>query len=45
MPSCLTLIIIRHGSKIKRNNSEKGVAPIEKGALGSPSTTVGQLTY
>ena len=51
MPPCLTLSIIRYGSKVKWSNPEKGVAPfphlsvvvIEKGASMSPSTTVAKL--
>ena len=48
IPLCLTLSIIRYVSRVKWSNPRKGVAPplhlgvvaIEKGALGSPSTTV-----
>ena len=53
MPSSLTLSIIRYGSRVKRSNPGKGVAPsphlavvaMEKGDLGSPSTTVANLTF
>ena len=50
VPPCLTLSIIR----VKWSNPGKGVAPspsywkvvaIEKGAFGSPSTTVANFTY
>ena len=48
MPPCLTLSIIRYGSRVKWSNPGKGVAhplhlgivAIEKEAFGSPSTTV-----
>ena len=45
MPPCLTLSIIRYGSRVKWSNPGKGVAPfptqaIEKGAFGLPSTMV-----
>ena len=51
MPPCLTLSIIRYGSRVKWSNPGKGVAlslhlgvvAIEKGALWSPSTMVANL--
>ena len=53
MPLCLTLSIIRHGSKVKWSNPGKGAAPpehpgvvaIEKGAFGSLSTKVDNFTF
>ena len=53
MPPCLTLNIIRYGSRVKWSNPGKGVAPyptpcvvaIEKGAFGSPSTKVANFTF
>ena len=48
MPPCLTLSYIGYVSRVKWSNSEKGVAPsltIEKGAFGSPSTTVANFNY
>ena len=53
IPPCLTLSIIRYGSRVKWSNPGKGVAPplhlgvvaIEKGALGSPSTMVANFIY
>ena len=53
MPPCLTLSIIRYEPRVKWSNTEKGAAPsphlgvvaIEKGALGSPSTTVTNYLY
>ena len=57
MPPCLTLSIIRYGSRVKWSNPRKGVGKgatpslhlgvvaIEKGALGSPSTMVANFTY
>ena len=53
MPLCLTLSIIRHGSRIKWGNPGKGAAPsptpsvvaIEKGASRSPSATVANFTF
>ncbi len=52
MPPCLTLSIIKYGSRVKWSNPGKGVAPplhigvvaIEKGAFGSPSTNVANFT-
>ena len=49
MPPCLTLSITRYGSRVKWSNSAPslhiGVEAIEKGAFGSPSTTVANFTY
>ena len=53
MPPCLTLSIIRYGSRVKWSNPKKGVHPplhlglvvIEKGAFGSPSTMVANFTF
>ena len=49
MPPCLTLSIIRYGSRVKCSNPGKGVAPfptaIEKRAFESPSTKVANFTY
>ena len=53
MPSCLTLSIIRYGSRVsdaiwgkeKRPSLHLSVAATEKGDFESPSSTVGQLTY
>ena len=53
MPPCLTLSIIRLGSRVKWSNPEKGVAPpqhldvvaIEKGAFVSPSTKVTNFSF
>ena len=52
IPPCLTLSIIRYVSSVKWNNPGKGVAPplhlgvvaTEKGAFGSPSTSVANFT-
>ena len=52
MPPFLTLSIIRYGSRVKSANPRKvvtpslhfGVVAIEKGAFGSPSTTVANFT-
>ena len=52
MLPCLTLSIIRYGSRVKWGNPGNGVTPslhlgvvaIEKGAFGSPSTTVSNFT-
>ena len=52
MPPCLTLSIIRYGSRVKWSNPGKGVRPplhlgvvaIEKGAFWSPSTMVANFT-
>ena len=52
MPPCLTLSIIRYGSRVKWSNPGKGVVPslklgvvaIEKGVFGSPLTTVANFT-
>ena len=46
MPPCLTLSIIRYGSRVEWSNQEKGVAPpptlwccsYRKGAFWSPTT-------
>ena len=51
MPPCLTLSIIRYGSRVKWSNPGKGVAPsptpwcssYQKGDFGSLSTTVANL--
>ena len=53
MPPCLTLSIIRYVSRVKGVNPGKRLAPslplgvvaIEKGALGSPSTTVTNFAF
>ena len=53
MPPCLTLSIIRYGSRVKQSNPGKeqrpplhiGVVAIEKGAFGLPSTMVANFTY
>ena len=53
MPPCLTLSIIRYGSRVKWSNPEKGVAPplhlgvvaIEKGAFGPISAKVANFTF
>ena len=54
IPPYLTLSYIRYGSRVKWNNPGKGVVPslhlsvvaTEKGAFGSPSTTVANFfTY
>ena len=53
MPPCLTLSILRYGSRVKWSNLEKGVAPpqhlvvvaIENGAFRSLSTTVANFTF
>ena len=50
MPPCLTINIIRYGSRVKWVNPGKGVGPflvvaIEKGAFRSPSTMVVNFTY
>ena len=53
MPPCLTLSIIRYGSRVKWNNPGKGVAAslhlgvvaIEEGAFGLPLTKGRQLIY
>ena len=51
MLPCLTLNIIRYGSRVKWSNLGNGVAPsptlvaIEKGASESPSTKVTNFTY
>ena len=53
MPPCLTLSIIKYGSKVKWSNPGKRVVPsphlhvvaIEKGALRSPSTMVTNLPF
>ena len=53
MPPCLTLSIIRYGSRVKWSNPGKGVAAplhfgvvaIEKGAFWLPSTMVANFTY
>ena len=40
IPPCLTLIIIRNGSRVKWSNPlHLSVVAIEKGAFGSPSTS------
>ena len=41
----LTLRIIRYVSRVKWSNPKKGVVAIEKGAFGSPSTTVANFTF
>ena len=54
IPPCLTLSIIRYGSRVKWRQSWEwssalplhlGVVAIEKGAFGSPSTMVANFTY
>ena len=53
MPPCLTLSIIRYGSRVKQSNPGKeqrpplhlGVVAIEKGAFGLPSTMVANFTF
>ena len=53
MPPCLTISIIRYGSRVKWSNLGKGVMPSptprcgsnRKGAFGSPSTAVANFTY
>ena len=53
MPPCLTLSIIKYGSRVKWTIQGKehpsplylGVVAIEKEAFGSSSTTVGNFTY
>ena len=53
MSPCLTLSIIRYGSRVKWSNPGKGVAPFptpwccsyRKGSLGLPSTMVANFTY
>ena len=53
IPPCLTLNIIRYFSRVKWSNPGKGVVPsltprvvaIEKGAFGSPLTTVANFTF
>ena len=46
MPPCLTLSIIRYGSRVKWSNPlHLGVVAIEKGAFKSPSTMVINFTY
>ncbi len=51
IPPCLTLRIIRYGSRVKWSNPGKGVAPspgvvaIEKGAFRSPSAKIAKFTY
>ena len=53
MPPCLTLSIIRYGSRVKWSDPEKGVVTslhlsvvaIEKGTFGSSSTLVTNFTY
>ena len=50
MPLCLTISIIRCGSRVKWGNTGKGVVPSlsvvanEKGAFRTPSTTVNNFT-
>ena len=52
MPLCLTLIVIRYGSKVKWSNPGNGVVPsptaglvaIEKGAFRSPLTMAANFT-
>ena len=52
IPPCLSLSIIRYGSRIKWRNPRKGVVPFPtsrccsywKGAFGSPLTTVANFT-
>ena len=53
MPPCLTVSIIRYVSRVMWSNPGIGVAPslhlgvvaIEKGAFGSPLTTIANFTY
>ena len=48
LPPCLTLNIIGYGSNVRWCYPGNGVAPslaIEKGAFGSPATTVANFTY
>ena len=52
IPPCLTLSSIRYVSRVKWSNPGKGcpslhlgVVAMEKGAFGSPSTTVANFTY
>ena len=53
MPPCLTLSIIRYGSRVKWSNPGKELRPpihhdvvaIEKGAFGSPLTMVANFTF
>ena len=53
MPPCLTVSIIRYRSRVKWSNPGNGVVPSlnlgvvanEKGAFGSPLTTVANFTY
>ena len=53
MSLCLTLSIIRYGLRVKWVNPWKGVAPYptiwcssyQKGAFGSPSTTVANFIF
>ena len=53
MPPCLILIIIRYGSRVRREIQGKDLhsplhpndVAIEKGTIGSPWTTVGQLKF
>ena len=53
MPACLTLNIIRYGSRVKWSNLWKGVAPpihlgvvaIEKGAFKPPSSMATNFTF
>ena len=54
MPPCLTLSIIRYGSRVKWSNPGKGVAPSptpwcsklsKRELFGSPSTMVANFTY
>ena len=46
MPLCLKLSIIRYGSRVKlRPPLHHGIVAIEKGAFGSSSTTVANLTF
>ena len=44
MSLCLTLSIIRYGSRVKWSNPGK-VVTIEKGAFRLPSTTVANFTF
>ena len=51
IPPCITLSFIRYVSRVKWSNPGNGVAPspgvaaIEKGFFGSPSTTVTNFTF
>ena len=45
MPPCLTFSIIRYRSRVKWSNPWKGVVANEKGAFGSPLTTVANFTF